>query len=54
VDRAYSTNRGEEEFIKDIGGKDRSKVPMGRPRLRRLDNIKIDLKKDRAWWYGLD
>jgi hypothetical protein len=53
--RACSTNGGEEECIKDIAGKDRKKMAMGRPKLRRVDNIKMDLKKDRmAWWYGLD
>jgi hypothetical protein len=40
--RACSTNRGEEECIKDIGGKVRSKRPPRRPRRRWVDNIKMD------------
>jgi hypothetical protein len=28
--------------------------PLGRPRRRWVDYIKIDLKRDRMGWYGLD
>jgi hypothetical protein len=30
------------------------KRPLGRARRRRVDNIKMDLKRDRMGWYGLD
>jgi hypothetical protein len=36
---------GQEEFIHDIGGKARRKEPLGRPRSRRVDNIKMDLRE---------
>jgi hypothetical protein len=51
--RACSTNGGEEERIWDIGGKARRKEPLGRPRRRWVDNIKMSLR-DRMEWYGLD
>jgi hypothetical protein len=35
-------------------GKPEGKRPLGRPRRRCVDNIKIDLKKDRMRWYVLD
>jgi hypothetical protein len=47
--RACSTNVGEEESIKDIGGKAR---PLGRPRRRWVDNIKIVLRE--MEWNGMD
>jgi hypothetical protein len=34
-------------------GKAEGKRPLGRPRRRGVDNIKIDLKRDRMGWYGL-
>jgi hypothetical protein len=30
------------------------KRPLGRPRRRRVDNMKIELKRDRMGWCGLD
>jgi hypothetical protein len=42
---ACSTNGGEE----DVGGKAR---PLGRPRRRWVDNIKIDLRE--IGWDGMD
>jgi hypothetical protein len=33
-------------------GKPEGKRPLGRR--RRVDNIKMDLKRDRMGWYGLD
>jgi hypothetical protein len=30
------------------------KRPLGTPRCRWVDNIKMDLKRDRMGWYGLD
>jgi hypothetical protein len=35
-------------------GKPEGKRPLGRLRRRSVDNIKIDLKRDRMGWYGLD
>jgi hypothetical protein len=35
-------------------GKPEGKRPLGRPRRRWVDNIKINLKRDRMGWYGLD
>jgi hypothetical protein len=50
---ACSTNGGEKECIYDIGGEAKGKGPLGRPRCRWVDNIKIDLR-ERMEWYGLD
>jgi hypothetical protein len=41
--RAYSTNEGEEDAYRIFVGKPEGKRPLGRPRRRRVDNIKIDL-----------
>jgi hypothetical protein len=35
-------------------GKPERKRPLGGPRRRWMDNIKMDLKSDRVGWYGLD
>jgi hypothetical protein len=35
-------------------GKPEEKRPLGRPRRRWVNNIKMDLKKARIGWYGLD
>jgi hypothetical protein len=35
-------------------GKPEGKRPLGRPRRRWVNNIKMDLKRDRMGWYGLD
>jgi hypothetical protein len=32
IGRAYDTDEGEQECIKDIGGKPEGKRPLGRPR----------------------
>jgi hypothetical protein len=42
--RACSTNGGEEKCIQDTGGKARRKEPLGRPRHKWVDNIKMDLR----------
>jgi hypothetical protein len=49
MDRACSTIG--KECIWDIGGKPEGKRPLGRPRSRRTNNIKMDLRRG---WYGLD
>jgi hypothetical protein len=41
--RSCSTNGGEEECIEDMAGKPKGKRPLGRPRLRWVYNIKMDL-----------
>jgi hypothetical protein len=35
-------------------GKPEGKRPLGRSRRRWVDKIKMDLKRDRMGWYGLD
>jgi hypothetical protein len=35
-------------------GMPEGKRPLGRQRRRWVDNIKMDLKRDRMGWYGLD
>jgi hypothetical protein len=47
VGRAYSTNGGEEECIKDIGGKARRKDTT-----IKTNNIKMDLRE--IGWNGMD
>jgi hypothetical protein len=47
-------NGGENECLWDIDGKAEGKRPLGRPRHRWVDNIKMDLKRDRIGWCGLD
>jgi hypothetical protein len=37
-----------------LAGKPEEKRPIARPRRRWEDNIRMDLKKDRMRWYGLD
>jgi hypothetical protein len=41
---ACSTNGEEEECIWDIGGKSKRKKPLGSPRRRWMDNIKLDIE----------
>jgi hypothetical protein len=52
--RACSKHEGEEEYIRVLVGKPEGKRPLGKPRLRWEDNIKIDVKINRRGWYGLD
>jgi hypothetical protein len=35
-------------------GKPEGKRPLGIPKHKWVDNIKMDLKRDRMVWYGLD
>jgi len=35
-------------------GKPEGKRPLGRPRRRRVDNIRMDLQRGAMWVYGLD
>jgi hypothetical protein len=52
MDRAYRTNGEERNAYRILVGKPQGKRPLGRPRCRWEDNIKIDLRK--MGWYGLD
>jgi hypothetical protein len=45
---------GEEECIQDFGWKCRGKRGLRRPKCRWKDNIKMDVRRDRMGWYGLD
>jgi hypothetical protein len=45
--------RMEERFIRGLVGKPEEKRPLGRPRHRWEDNIKMDPRSG-MWWYGLD
>jgi hypothetical protein len=49
---ACSTNGGEDECIWDICGKPEGKRPVGRPRRRWMDNIKMDMRD--IGWVGMD
>jgi hypothetical protein len=48
------------EHVAQIGenrnalGKTEKDRPLGRARRKWVDNIKMDLKRDRMRWYGLD
>jgi hypothetical protein len=42
---------GEKECVQDIGGKPEGKRPLGRPRRRWVDNIKMNLR--RIGWGGI-
>jgi hypothetical protein len=35
-------------------GKPKGKRPLGRPKRKLEDNIKMDLQGSGMWWYGLD
>jgi hypothetical protein len=50
--RPCSTNEGEVETYRILVGKLDGKRPLGRPRRRREDNIKRDLRDIR--WDGMD
>jgi hypothetical protein len=50
--RAYSTNGGEEEAYRILVGNPERKRPLGRPRRRWVNNIKIDLRE--IGWDGMD
>jgi hypothetical protein len=46
--------RGKSNTYRIFVGKPEVKRPLGRLRHTCLDNIKVDLKRDRMGWYGLD
>jgi hypothetical protein len=49
--RACSTNGENRNAYRILVGKPEENRPLGRPRRRWVDNVKIDL---RMVWYGLD
>jgi hypothetical protein len=53
--RACSTN-GEKRVnaYRILVGKPEGGRPLGKPRRRWVDNINMNLKRDRMGWYGLD
>jgi hypothetical protein len=51
--RRCSTNGEKRNACKILVGKPEGKRPLGRSRLRRVDNIKMDLGEI-GWCYGLD
>jgi hypothetical protein len=48
--RACSTNGGEKEAYRILVGKPERKRPLGRPRRRWVDNMKIDIREDGMVW----
>jgi hypothetical protein len=52
VGRACSPNGGKEKCYKLLVGKPEGKRPLGRPRRRSVDNIKMDLLQ--IGWGGVD
>jgi hypothetical protein len=51
--RACSTNGAKRNAYRILVGKPEEKRPLGRPRCRSVDNIKMDLR-DRMGWCVLD
>jgi hypothetical protein len=45
---------GKKNAYRILVGKPEGKKPLGRPRHRLMDNIKMDLQGNRMGWYGLD
>jgi hypothetical protein len=50
--RACSTNGAERNACRILVGKPEGKRPLGRPRHRLVDNIKMDHRE--IGWYGMD
>jgi hypothetical protein len=53
IGREYSTNGENRNSYWVLVGKSEGKRLLGRLRRRWDDNIKIDLKSNRMWWYGV-
>jgi hypothetical protein len=53
VDGACSTHGERRGAYRVFAGKPEGKRPLGRPRRKWEDNIKMDIQEIR-WWYGLD
>jgi hypothetical protein len=52
VGRACSTNEERSDVYRILVGKPEGKSPLGRPRRRWVDNIKMDLRE--TGWDGMD
>jgi hypothetical protein len=52
--RACSTNGETRNAYKILMGKPEGKRPLGRQRHRWVDSFKMDLKRGKMRWYGLD
>jgi hypothetical protein len=52
--RACSTNGGKRNAYRIFVVKPEGKRSLGKPRLRWVGNTKINLKRDRMGWCGLD
>jgi hypothetical protein len=52
MSRSCSTNGEKLNACRILVGKPEGKRPLGRPRLRWVDNTKMDLRE--IGWYGLD
>jgi hypothetical protein len=51
--RACSTNGERRNAYRILVGNPEGKRPLGKPRCRWADNIKMDLRKDEVVWNGL-
>jgi hypothetical protein len=52
VGRACGTHERGEKIVKVLVGKPEGKRPLGKPRLRLQDGIRMDLREI-GWWCGL-
>jgi hypothetical protein len=52
--RACSTNGEKRNASRILSRKPKGNRPLRRPRRRWVDNIKMDRKRDRMRWYGLN
>jgi hypothetical protein len=52
--RARCTNGDKRNAYRILVGKPDGKRRLGRPRRRWVNNVKIDFKRDKIGWYGLD
>jgi hypothetical protein len=53
IGRACSMNGEKRNAYRILVGKPGGKRPLGRPRRRWEDNIKVDLREDEVVWTGL-
>jgi hypothetical protein len=54
MDRECSTDVENRNPYKILVGKPGVKRPLRRPRRRWVNSVKMDLKRDRTGWYGVD
>jgi hypothetical protein len=53
MDWACSTYRGQDRCIQEFGGKPEGKMPLGKPKRRWKDKIKMDFQEE-GLGHGLD